>query len=185
VQVSLDAIRAHGVGDVVSLRAAPSGGNLYWLATAQGGQVTRLDEHGDPAPVTQDDLMQSAQRLAGERGIESESLLHTEDAYYFRFQGFAERDPLVLPVYRIALNDDEGTLYYLDPSTGALLLRVDAAERFYRWLFSGLHRWDFTATLRSRPLWDIIVLFLMLGSTAGVLTGVYLAVRRIRLDLGA
>ena len=64
-------------------------------------------------------------------------------------------------------------------------MRVDAAERGYRWLFSGLHRWDFTATLRSRPLWDIIVLFLLLGSTAGVATGVYLAVRRIRLDLGA
>ncbi len=49
----------------------------------------------------------------------------------------------------------------------------------------GLHRWDFTATLRSRPLCDVIVLFLLLGSTAGVATGVYLAIRRIRLDLGA
>ena len=72
----------------------------------------------------------------------------------------------MLPVYRIALNDDERTQYYIDPTTAALLLRVDAAERGYRWLFSGLHRWDFTATLRSRPLWDIIVLFLLLGSTA-------------------
>jgi hypothetical protein len=33
-------------------------------------------------------------------------------------------------------------------------------------------------------LWDIVVLFLMIGSTVGVATGVYLAVRRIRLDLG-
>lgn len=186
VQISLDAIRAQGMGDVVSLRAAPFGGNLYWLATAEDGRVTRLDERGDPAPVTPDDLMQAARRLAGEGGgIETEGLLLAEDAYYFRFQGFAERDPLVLPVYRIALNDDERTRYYLNPTTGALLLRVDSAERGYRWLFNGLHRWDFTATLRSRPLWDVVVLFLMLGSTAGVLTGVYLAVRRIRLDLGA
>jgi len=185
VQTSLDTIRARGMGDVVSLRAAPFGGNLYWLSTAQDGGVTRLDERGDPAPVTQEDLMQAAGLLAGEGAIETEGLLQAEDAYYFRFQGFAERDPLVLPIYRIALNDDERTQYYLNPSTGALLLRVDGAERGYRWLFSGLHRWDFTATLRSRPLWDVIVLFLMLGSTAGVLTGVFLAVRRIRLDLGA
>jgi len=185
VQTSLDAIRAHGMGNIVSLRAAPFGGNLYWLATAENGHVTRLDERGDPAPVSQEDLMQAAQLLAGEGGIETEGLLDTEDAYYFRFQGFAERDPLVLPVYRIALNDDESTLYYLNPTTGALLLRVDSAERGYRWLFNGLHRWDFTATLRSRPLWDVIVLFLLVGSTVGVITGVYLAVRRIRLDLGA
>ena len=90
----------------------------------------------------------------------------------------------MLPVYRIVLNDTEATRYYLNPSTGQLLLRVASAERGFRWLFSGLHRWDFTATLRSRPLWDIIVLFLMIGGTAGVATGVYLAVRRIRLDLG-
>ena len=185
VQTSLDAIRGRFTGDVVSVRAAPFGGNLFWLATGEDGRVVRLDERGNPAPITQDDLANATQLLAGERGIESASLLHEEDAYYFRFQGFAERDPLVLPVYRIALNDEERTRYYLDPSTGALLLRVDGAERGYRWLFNGLHRWDFTATLRARPLWDIVVLFLMLGSTAGVLTGVYLGVRRIRLDLGA
>ena len=185
VQTSLDAIRAHGMGDAVSLRAAPFGGNLYWLATNEDGRVMRLDERGDPAPVTSEDLMQAAQLLAGEGGIESEGMQDAEDTYYFRFQGFAERDPLVLPVYRIALNDDEHTQYYIDPTTAALLLRVDDAERGYRWLFSGLHRWDFTATLRSRPLWDVIMLFLLLGSTAGVATGVYLAVRRIRLDLGA
>jgi uncharacterized iron-regulated membrane protein len=184
VQTSLDAIRARGMGDVLSLRAAPFGGNLYWLATAEDGHMIRLDERGDPAPMSQDDLTQSARRLAGEAGIETEGLLPMEDAYYFRFQGFAERDPLVLPVYRVVLNDDERTLYYLNPSTGALLLRVDGAERGYRWLFNGLHRWDFTATLRSRPLWDVIVLVLLLGSTVGVSTGVYLAVRRIRLDLG-
>ena len=185
VQTSLDAIRLRGMGDIVSLSAAPFAGNLFWLATHDDGRVARLDDGGNPAPATPHDLMQAAQLLAGEREIESASLLDAEDAYYFRFQGFAERDPLVLPVYRIMLNDAEGTRYYLDPSTAALLARVDAAERGYRWLFNGLHRWDFTATLRSRPLWDIIVLFLMLGSIAGVATGVYLAIRRIRLDLGA
>ena len=186
VQTSVDAIRVRGMNDVVSLRAAPFGGTLYWLAAAQDGSVTRLDERGDPAPATEDDLKQAAQLLAGESGIESEALLDAEDAYYYRFQaGFADRDPLVLPVYRIVLNDDGRTRYYLNPTTAALTLRADSAERGFRWLFNGLHRWDFTAMLRSRPLWDVVVLFLMLGSTLGVGTGVYLAIRRIRLDLGA
>jgi uncharacterized iron-regulated membrane protein len=185
VQSSLDTIRSRGMDDVVSIRTAPSGGELFWLATHQDGRITRLDDRGNPAALTPDDLAKATQRLAGERAVETAEILHGEDAYYFRFQGFAERDPLVLPVYRIALRDDESTLYYLNPSTGQLLLKVDSAARGYRWLFNGLHRWDFTATLRSRPLWDIVVLFLMIGSTVGVATGVYLAVRRIRLDLGA
>ena len=184
LQTSLDTIRNEATTDIVSLRAAPFAGNLYWLATHQDGHIARLDDRGNQAAVTPEDLAQATQRLAGERAVESAEMLHAEDAYYFRFQGFAERDPLVLPVLRVTLNDDEATRYYLNPSTGQLLLRVDAAERGYRWLFSGLHRWDFTAAFRSRPLWDIIVLFLMIGSTAGVVTGVYLAVRRIRLDLG-
>ena len=185
MQASLDEIRTRGMTDVVSLRAAPFGGDLFWLATHEDGRITRLDDRGDQSAFTREDLAQATERLAGERAIDSAGMLHAEDAYYFRFQGFAERDPLILPVYRIVLNDGEGTRYYLNPSTGQLLLRVDSAERGYRWLFSGLHRWDFSATLRSRPLWDIVVLFLMLGSTAGVITGVYLAFRRIRLDLGA
>jgi uncharacterized iron-regulated membrane protein len=186
VQSSLEAIRGQGVGDLVSLGAAPFDGNLFWLARHEDGRVTRLDRNGVPAPLTRDDLDRATALLGGEAGIRSAELVNDEDAYYFRFlQGFAERDPLALPVYRIMLNDEEATRYYLDPSTGALLLRVDAAERGYRWLFDGLHRWDFTALLRSRPLWDIVVLFLMIGSTAGVATGVYLAFRRIRLDLGA
>jgi hypothetical protein len=184
VQTSLDTIRDEAMADIVSLSAAPFGGDLFWLATHQDGHMTRLDAYGTPAPIGPEDLTRAAQRLAGERAIASTETLNAEDAYYFRFQGFAERDPLVLPVFRITLSDTESTRYYLDPSTGQLLLRVDAAERGYRWLFNGLHRWDFTATLRSRPLWDIVVLFLMLGSTLGVATGVYLAIRRIRLDLG-
>jgi hypothetical protein len=38
-------------------------------------------------------------------------------------------------------------------------------------------------SVRVRPLWDFIVLFLMIGGTAGVGTGFYLAVRRIKLDI--
>ena len=184
VQSSLDSMRNEVMADVVSLRAAPFDGNLFWIATHQDGRITRLDDRGNIAPFTPEDLALATQRLAGDRAIDSAGMLFGEDAYYFRFQGFAERDPLVLPVYRIILNDEESTRYYLNPSTGQPLLRVDAAQRGYRWLFNGLHRWDFTAWLRSRPLWDIVVLLLMLGSTTGVITGVYLAVRRIRLDLG-
>jgi hypothetical protein len=35
--------------------------------------------------------------------------------------------------------------------------------RGYRWFFGGLHRINFTAWMRARPVWDIIMLTLTLG----------------------
>ncbi len=61
----------------------------------------------------------------------------------------------------------------------------DAARRGYRWLFDGLHRLDFFAWLRTRPLWDFIMVLLLLGGATLTATGCYLAVSRIKRDLGA
>jgi hypothetical protein len=83
----------------------------------------------------------------------------------------------------VVLNDVDRTRYYLDPASGALLQRADANGRWHRWLFGGLHRLDFTATMRSRPFWDVLVLVLMLGGLAISVTGCYLGVRRVRADL--
>ena len=129
------------------------------------------------------DLQSEAQRLAGTTPVESQELVTGEDAYYFAF-GIAERsDRPPLPVYRVILNDAEHTRYYLDPGTGALLRRVDADGRGYRWLFSGLHRLDFAAWLRTRPIWDMIMLVLLLGGIGSTATGAYLALSRIKRDL--
>src|SRR5262249_48827047 len=83
---------------------------------------------------------------------------------------FRRRDAFVLPVYRVIVNDAERTRYYLDPASGALIQRTDANGRWHRWLFGALHRFDFPL-LRGRPLWDVIVLLLMLGGTAVAPTG--------------
>ena len=162
----------------MSLVTAPLAGRLYWLATRQDGTVTRLDAEGNIAPVSQLDLAEAAKRIAGDAGIADQASIGEEDAYYFR-QG----ERFVLPVYRVVLEDDESTRYYVDPNSGALLQRSDAAARWQRWLFGGLHRIDFTAWMRARPTWDIIMLTLMLGGLALTVTGFYLAVRRIRNDV--
>lgn len=179
LRTSLGAIRTKPeVAGSVSLITAPLAGRLYWLATRQDGTVTRLDAEGNIAPVSQRDLAEAAQRIAGDTGIAEQALIGEEDAYYFR-QG----ERFVLPVYRVVLRDDESTRYYVDPNSGALLQRSDAAARWQRWLFGGLHRFDFTAWMRERPTWDVIVLTLMLGGLALTVTGFYLAVRRIRNDV--
>jgi len=181
IRASLDRLRTQAaLADAVSLTTAPLAGDLYWLLTRNDGAVTRFDAAGNMAPLRISDLAEAAKRLADPHGIAAQGMMSEEDAYYFR-----RRDAHVLPVYRVILNDDEGTRYYLDPASGALLQRTDANGRWHRWLFGGLHRLDFAAWLRARPLWDLIVLALMLGGAALAGTGTYLAMRRIRTDFAS
>jgi PepSY-associated TM region len=177
IRASLAAIRSHSTA-AVSLATAPLAGRLYWLAADAGGTLTRLDSAGNPAPLAETDLAEAARRLARDRPIAEQGLMREEDAYYF---GPHETAPL--PVFRVILADAQATRYYIDPLSGPLIERADANRRWHRWLFAGFHRIDFAQWLRARPLWDAIVLALLLGGAAVSLTGVYLALRRVRNDV--
>jgi len=48
-----------------------------------------------------------------------------------------------------------------------------------RWLFSGLHSLDFTSLLRLRPVWDVVMIALLLGATLVCATGTYIGARRL------
>jgi uncharacterized iron-regulated membrane protein len=175
VRASVEALRAHAI-DAVHVSLSRSSGDLYWLAAKADGSVTRLDAAGNPAPVGEAELTSAAARLAGTNGIAEQRLISESDTYFVDSGGR-------LPVYRVILNDTENTRYYLDPVTGALLARVDANRRWHRWLFGAIHRLDFAAWVRVRPMWDIILIALMLGGFAVSATGVYLAVRRVQNDV--
>jgi uncharacterized iron-regulated membrane protein len=177
VRASLAAIQAQP-SNAVSLTTAPLAGKLFWLATAADGTVMRFDASGSTSPLSEPELAEAGERIVGANGIAAQGMLHEEDAYYF-----SHHDQVALPVYRIIANDAENTRYYLDPTSGALLRRADSSARWHRWLFAGLHRLDFATWLRTRPVWDIIVITLMVGGVAASATGVYLAVRRIRSDI--
>jgi uncharacterized iron-regulated membrane protein len=129
------------------------------------------------------DLQAAAQRLARGTSIESQGTIADEDAYYFNFTVAERDDANPFPAYRIVLNDAEHTRYYLNPMTAQLVGKVDANGRGQRWLFSGLHRLDFAQWLRTRPVWDVVMLLLLAGGLGGTATGVYLAALRIKRDL--
>jgi hypothetical protein len=179
VKASIAAIQASPPSeDIVELRSALFAGKLFWIATNASGKETRLDAGGKPAPATIADLKDAAERIAGGETILSQDMISEEDAYYF-----SHHDTVVLPAYRVVLNDAERTTYYFDPATLSPVRRIDATARERRWLFEGLHRIDFTAWLRWRPVWDAIVIFLLLGGIAVTGTGTYLAIMRIKRDL--
>jgi hypothetical protein len=178
IKRSLSAMQSRSTNEL-SLSAAPLDGHLYWLSSAADGTVTRWDDAARAAPLAEVDLMAAAGRLAGKAAIKTQGMLDEDDDYYFSH----DRHQATLPVYRVVLDDAEHTRYYLDAGSGALVQRVDANGRWHRWLFAALHRLDFAAWLRTRPLWDFIVQLLLLGGIGVSATGCYLAVRCVRADL--
>jgi hypothetical protein len=181
VKASMLALRARNVM-AVSLSLAPYGGELFWIATGADGAASRLDASGNVAPLGEQDLVKAATRLAGASGIAAQGLIADGDSYYLGDTP-SDRRTRELPVYRVIANDAENTRYYLNPNTGALMQRVDANRRWHRWLFAAIHRLDFAPWIRVRPLWDVVLIILMLGGIAVSATGVYLAIRRIRHDV--
>jgi hypothetical protein len=170
--------------DIVMLASAADDGRLYVVAKDARGGVTRFDANAAPAPLAVSALSGIAQRVAAGRRIASQEMLSQEDDFYYAHHGYhAEHASLALPVYRVVLADQEATHIYLDAATGELVRYVDGATRWYRWLHSGLHTFDFSAWLRKRPLWDIVVLVLLAGATIGCFTGAWLSIRRIGRDL--
>jgi hypothetical protein len=166
----------------VSLTSAPLGGKLYWTAAFADGSSRRFDASGLAAPVSERDFAEAARRIAGTAAIAEQGLVNEADAYYYALQR-RRFEEIALPYYRIILKDDEQTRFYLDASTGALVHGVDSAGRWRRWLFSGLHRLDFAEWMRERPFRDVLMWLTLLGGLALSVTGVWLAIRRVRSDV--
>jgi hypothetical protein len=165
---ALQALAQQGTDNIVSIVGAPLEGRLYLIATDRSGHQWRLDATGRPAPLDATERRFIAGVLGGPL-----TLISRGDDYYFPHHG----DPVTLPALRaVAASGDR---YYVDPLSGALLTKLDAAARDYRWWHDALHRVDFAAIVRGRPQWDALMWLLMSGVTAVCLTGVYLGSRRL------
>ena len=82
------------------------------------------------------------------------------------------------------LNDDEQTRYYIDPKTGRIAGNYSASNWVSRWLYHGLHSFDFPWLYNYRPLWDVVVITFMVGGTALCVTSLILAWRVLGRKLG-
>lgn len=149
------------------------GSELFLLATTTQGEQVRLDRNAQPAPLAIADISAAIAALA--TPVQNSGLLHREDNYYY-----GHKREVALPVYRAIVNDDEQTRLYINPQTGAVRT-VGSTGRWSRWIRTGLHDLDFPV-LRLRPIWDMVVIFLLLGVTLVCITGTWMACRRVRRD---
>jgi len=160
--------------DAVRLEAQVVDGQQFFVATNRAGERTRPNEAlSDIAAFAQRGLAAAPQRLRPGVDVHEAGWLDQDDAYYY-----SHHEQLPLPVYRIVYAD--GERFYLDGLTGEIVQAVDSNRRWYRWLHYALHRGDFAALVRGRPLWDAFMLPLMAGVSLSALTGTWLGLRRVR-----
>jgi len=78
------------------------------------------------------------------------------------------------------MNDEAKTRTYIDPKTGRTVGTYSTRNWVNRWLYHGLHSMDFPWLYNHRPLWDIVVISLMLGGTALCITSLLLTWRVLK-----
>ena len=105
--------------------------------------------------------------------VASYELLTEYDSYYY-----SRSSQTPLPVVRIRFADPAETWLYVDPEMNQVLASIPRLARVERWLYNGLHSFDF-GYLYTRPLWDIVLLVLLLGGLLSSGIGLYLGVRRV------
>lgn len=164
---------------VVSAELAIQQGQPWALLSRADGSVVRasLPELA-PRPLTGAELEQRARAAMPGTPIAAMGPMAGPDAYYY-----SHHNTVVLPVFRVIYGDPGATRLYLDPRTGELAGFADGPSRAFRWWHLGLHRLDFSQTLRARPVWDLVTLPLLLGVALLCLIGVWIGVRRLSRDV--
>jgi hypothetical protein len=155
--------------ETVQVRSVNFLGGVNLLTYDRNGNITRFSDAGQVGEVTEAEMAAAAAAMRTEEAMIS--YLTDGDAYYYSHHETRE-----FPVFRLRYND--GEYFYVSASTGQLVAAFDASRKTYRWLFAALHQGDFHERVRHRPVWDIMMLCLLLGTTAGVGTGTYIGLRR-------
>jgi hypothetical protein len=112
-----------------------------------------------------EDVEAAARGAMASADVRDATWLADYDAYYY------DRDRrLPLPALRVRFADPAGTWLYVDPYRGAIVRKEERLTRLNRWLYRGLHSWDFPGLYQRRPLWDLFVIAISLGGIILVLS---------------
>ena len=157
--------------------ASYGGGPSAFLATVQPFEQRLVAlGSGETRRFDRDELMAAATAAMPGAAVVDADELSEYDAYYGDRRH--RRDPL--PVLRVRFDDPDRTWLYLDPALGRIVHREQRRSRVDRWLYRGLHRLDFPGFYHQRPLWDIVVIVLLLGGLFSAASSFVPAAKRLR-----
>lgn len=80
---------------------------------------------------------------------------------------------------RVELSDPQQSWVHVHHQSGEVLSILDNSRRAYRWLYNGLHSLDFPGLVDKRPLWDAVMLILLLAGFVASSTGVVIGLKRL------
>ena len=147
-------------------------GEPVYLATNGEGDTRVIPVHGEAAAAFDTDQVIRVVRDAAGSQLADLRLVDEFDAYYLDRRG---QRPL--PVVYARLNDPVATRYYVDPKTARVVGKYSTRDWVNRWLYHGLHSMDFPWLYKHRPLWDILVITLLLGGLTISVTSLVLTWR--------
>lgn len=153
--------------------AAPQSGWQHEIVRLQPGATSRELVQFDSGAVS----AQLASSVSA--AMVDVDVLDQYDSYYYGRESSGAPTP-PLPVLRARFDDEDQTTFYIDLATGDPVYRSHRWNRLERWLYRGLHSLDFSLFYSIRPLWDLLVIFLLTGGTVLVLLGVVLSYRSVR-----
>ncbi len=166
---------------VKELEFASIAGYLVFVAVMDSGDTQLVPLDGSPATElgSQDlaDILSANAKASGEIDV---SVLDHYDAYYED-----RRRQRPLPVLLVEWHDADRTRAYIDPTTARIVAMYDSGDWVSRWLYHGLHSFDFPWLYNHRPAWDIVVITFMLGGATLSATALMLAWRVVAARLGA
>lgn len=151
-------------------------GRLYALCSDARAhtRIVDLTEAGAAAEPRISDAQLAV--LAEQQRAELTVATEADDYYYG-----THRRPIALPYAKLSLHDAPRTVLYVDPARGQLVAQLDERTRLERWLYHGLHSWDFAALYAHRALWRALVIAAMVVGAALASLGALIFLRRQRL----
>jgi uncharacterized iron-regulated membrane protein len=126
-----------------------------------------------PGPFSPEEVVARVKTAVPDAPVARYDLLTDYDSYYY-----SRRAQTPLPVVRIQFDDPAQTWLYIDPALNQQLASIPKYARLERWLYNGLHSLDF-GYLYKRPLWDIVMLILLVGGLVSSTIGLCLGTKRV------
>jgi hypothetical protein len=161
---------------VKELELTSFAGEPVYLASAGRGQTRIIPVRAEPmAGFAPDRIVEIIKGAVGPANLAELRVMDQYDAYY---RDRNHERPL--PVILVRLNDSGNTRYYVDPKTARVVGDYNSLQWVNRWLYHGLHSLDFPWLYKYRPLWDVVVISLLLAGTALCGTSLILAWRVLR-----
>jgi PepSY-associated TM region len=172
---SAEAVAASGIGKVTRVRLRQrSDGPVYLVSDLSRAAALHAADLSDAAVHSRSLALDMAADYARRRHLDAAHAMAADMVRYDQWTVESEFDPY-RPLYRVALNDSQGTELYVSSATGEIVLETTRSERMWNYAGSVAH-WIYPAALRShQTAWQRLLWWLslaaLIGATAGALAG--------------